>query len=118
MNSLGIRPRESAEIVLFSDTGNRGKVNLQVVIDMNPDRVVEGILGGERVSLEKVNRCGLFVGIDDPIFTHAVALIIVCFVYVIMGGSFGRGNFNNKIRCTIAALAVQFVPGREQLVKS
>lgn len=86
----------------IQQTGNIREIDVQIIIDINLNCRIKGILNIEHISLKIVNRHSLTARIYNPIFTDSIIFVVVEFANIIICWVTGRYNFNNKIWCTVA----------------
>ena len=81
---------------------NIREVDVQIIININLDYGIKGILDGKHISLKVVDCHRFAARIYNPIFTDSIIFVVVEFANIIICWVTGRYNFNNKIWCTVA----------------
>lgn len=89
---------------------NLREVDIQIIIDVHLNGGFERIRIAENVSLKEIYSYAFSSWIHNPVFAHAVVLVVIQFSDVIICWIAWGYDLNDEIRCTIAAVSVQFVP--------
>ena len=82
--------------------GNFREVDKQIIINIDLDCGIKGILDVQHILLEVVDSYCFAARIYNPIFTDSIIFVVVEFANIIICWVTGRYNFNNKIWCTVA----------------
>lgn len=88
---------------------NLGKVDKQIIIDIDLNCGIKRLLDIEHVFLKIVDGYCFTARIYNPVFAHSVRFIVVCLSDIIICRIVGGDNLNNKVGSAITTLSVQFV---------
>ena len=89
--------------------GNFREVDKQIIINIDLDCGIKGILDVQHILLEVVDSYCFAARIYNPILTHSIIFVVVEFADIIICWITGGNNFNDKIWCTVAPFSVQLV---------
>lgn len=105
---------ESVVILLLSalhiqPIRNLREVDIQIIIDIHLNGGFKSVWNAENVSLKEVYSYAFSSWVHNPVLAHAMVLVVIQFPDVIVCWVARRYDLNDEIRCTVAAISVQFV---------
>lgn len=88
---------------------NFRKVNIQIIIDVNFDCGVKGILYAEQIFPKVIYHNGFAAEIHNPLFTDTSIFVAIQFADIIICSVSWRGDFNDKVWGAITSVFIQFI---------
>ena len=88
---------------------NLGKVDKQIIIDINLDNGIKRVLNAYNIAFEVIESHSLAAWIHDPVLTNAGIIVVIEFADVIICWIAGGNNLNDEIRGAVAAFSIQFI---------